>query len=147
MIGHGKKNISSEPWLIYTSLRHFCSQTPTCSGRPARPLISPWARGRTRVFLAQRGYTVTGVDRSRAAVAMAEEYARDRGAAIHAVAADMLDWPFPENQFDVILDFYFLERALVPRIQAGLKKGGILFSRPTRLTTSVSMVRTIPIFY
>jgi 2-polyprenyl-3-methyl-5-hydroxy-6-metoxy-1,4-benzoquinol methylase len=83
--------------------------------------------GQNAVFLAQRGIAVTGVDRSRAAVAMAEEYARDRGAAIDAVAADMLDWPFPENYFDVILDFYFLERALVPRIKAGLKKGGLLF--------------------
>ncbi len=83
--------------------------------------------GQNGVFLAQRGYTVTGVDRSRAAVAMAEEYARDRGAAIHAVAADMLDWPFPENHFDVILDFYFLERGSCAAHKAGLKKGGLLF--------------------
>lgn len=83
--------------------------------------------GQNAVFLAQRGYVATGIDRSRAAVAMAEKYARDRGSSIDAVAADMLDWPFPENHFDIILDFYFLERSLVPRIQAGLKKGGLLF--------------------
>lgn len=83
--------------------------------------------GQNGVFLAQRGYAVTGVDRSRAAAALAQEHARDKGVSIDAVAADMLDWPFPENHFDVILNFYFLERPLVPRIKAGLKKGGLLF--------------------
>ena len=83
--------------------------------------------GQNGVFLARRGYSVTGVDRSRAAAALAQEYARDKGVSIDAVAADMLDWPFPVNQFDVILDFYFLEPALAPRIMSGLKKGGLLF--------------------
>ena len=83
--------------------------------------------GQNAVFLAQHGYTVTGVDRSQAAVAHAREYAREKSVSIDAVAADMLDWPFPENHFDVILNFYFLEPALAPRIKAGLKKGGLLF--------------------
>ncbi len=83
--------------------------------------------GQNSVFLAQRGYTVTGIDRSQAAVAHAREYARYKGVSIAAVSADMLEWPFPENHFDVILNFYFLERDLVPRIKAGLKKGGLLF--------------------
>ena len=83
--------------------------------------------GQNAVFLAQRGYGVTGVDRSRAAAALAQEHARDKGVSIDAVAADMLDWPFPENNFDVILNFYFFEPALAPRIKAGLKKGGLLF--------------------
>ena len=83
--------------------------------------------GQNAVFLAQHGYTVTGVDRSQAAVAHAREYAREKSVSIDAVAADMLDWPFPENHFDVILNFYFLEPALAPRIKSGLKKGGLLF--------------------
>jgi 2-polyprenyl-3-methyl-5-hydroxy-6-metoxy-1,4-benzoquinol methylase len=83
--------------------------------------------GQNSVFLAQHGLAVTGVDRSRAAAALAREYARDRGVSIDTVAADVLDWPFPEEYYDVIADFYFLERGLVPRIKAGLKKGGLLF--------------------
>jgi tellurite methyltransferase len=83
--------------------------------------------GQNSVFLAQHGFAVTGVDRSGAAVAFARDYARGRGVSIDAVAADMLAWPFPENYFDVILNFYFLERDLAPRIIAGLKKGGLLF--------------------
>ena len=58
--------------------------------------------GQNGVYLAQRGYGVTGVDRSPAAAALAQEYARDKGVSIDAVAADMLDWTFPENHFDVI---------------------------------------------
>jgi tellurite methyltransferase len=83
--------------------------------------------GQNGVFLAQRGYCVTGVDCSQAAAELARKYAADNGVSIDAVAADMLAWPFPENYFDVILNFYFLERDLAPRIKAGLKKGGLLF--------------------
>jgi 2-polyprenyl-3-methyl-5-hydroxy-6-metoxy-1,4-benzoquinol methylase len=83
--------------------------------------------GQNGVYLALLGYAVTGVDRSQAAVALAQEYARSKGVSIDAVAADMLDWQFPENHFDIILNFNFLERYLVPRIKAGLKKGGLLF--------------------
>lgn len=82
--------------------------------------------GQNAVFLAQRGFAVTGVDRSQAAVELARQYAADRKVTITAIAADMLDWQFPENQFDLIINFYFLERELLPRIMAGLKKGGIL---------------------
>jgi len=83
--------------------------------------------GQNAVYLAQRGFAVTGVDRSQAAVDLAGQHAADRTVAINSVAADMLDWPFPENHFDVILNFYYLERGLVPRIKAGLKKNGLLF--------------------
>jgi len=83
--------------------------------------------GQNGVFFARRGYSVTGVDQSCAAVLLARELAHDNGVSIDAVAADMLDWPFSENYFDVILNFYYLEPALVPRIKAGLKKGGLLF--------------------
>ena len=82
--------------------------------------------GQNAVFLAQRGFAMTGVDRSQAACDHARQLAAHRGVAINTVAADMLDWQFPENQFDLIIDFYFLERALAPRIMAGLKKGGLL---------------------
>jgi len=82
--------------------------------------------GQNAVFLAERGFAVTGIDRSQAACDLARQLAADRGAAITAIASDMLDWQFPENHFDLIVDFYFLERALAPRIMAGLKKGGML---------------------
>ena len=96
-------------------------------GAGGKALDIAMGAGQNGVLLAQRGYGVTGIDRSEAAVALARDYARDRGVSINAVAADMLAWPFPENYFDVILNFYFLERDLAPRIIAGLKKGGLLF--------------------
>lgn len=82
--------------------------------------------GQNALFLAERGYRVTGVDRAQQAVALARRHAEARGAFIDAVAADMLSWPFPEDRYDVILNFYYLERELAPRITAGLKTGGLL---------------------
>jgi hypothetical protein len=39
----------------------------------------------------------------------------------------MSDYNIREDSFDVILNFYYLERGLVPAIKNGLKKGGLLF--------------------
>lgn len=83
--------------------------------------------GHNGIFLAGKGYTVTCVDRASSAVELIRANAARQGAAIQAVAADMLAYPIPENSFDVMLDFYFLERALLPGIKAGLRKDGLVF--------------------
>ncbi|MCX8043282.1 MAG: class I SAM-dependent methyltransferase [Desulfobacterota bacterium] len=83
--------------------------------------------GQNGIFLASRGYTVTCVDRSSSAVALIRANAAAQGVTIEAVAADVLTYPIPEQAYDVILNFYFLERSLLPAIKAGLKKGGFLF--------------------
>ena len=127
MNGHGKKSISIRSLADVPQPAVFLQEHAAMLGAGGTALDIAMGSGQNGVYLAQRGYGVTGVDRSRAAAALAQEYARDKGVSIDAVAADMLDWPFPENHFDVILNFYFLERALAPRIKAGLKKGGLLF--------------------
>lgn len=83
--------------------------------------------GHNGIFLAGKGYEVTCVDRSASAVGLMLDNAKKKGVSITAVEADMLAYPIAENSYDVILDFYFLERALIPKIKAGLKKKGILF--------------------
>ncbi len=83
--------------------------------------------GQNGIFLAEKGYAVTCVDRSASAVARIREHAVRRGVEVNAVVADMLAYPIVEQTYDVILNFYFLERSLFPAIAAGLKKGGLLF--------------------
>jgi 2-polyprenyl-3-methyl-5-hydroxy-6-metoxy-1,4-benzoquinol methylase len=83
--------------------------------------------GQNSVFLASHGYNVEGVDSSHSAVLLAGEAAGKRGVSLKAVEKNMLEYEIKENYFDIILNFYFLERSLIPGIHKGLKKNGIVF--------------------
>jgi SAM-dependent methyltransferase len=83
--------------------------------------------GQNAVFLASRGCDVTGVDRSESAVAIARRLAARDSLDLTAVTADVLTYPLPESCFDVIINFYFLERSLVTAIKQSLKQRGLLF--------------------
>jgi tellurite methyltransferase len=39
----------------------------------------------------------------------------------------MDEWPVPPARYDVILVFFYLNRALMPRLAAALRPGGLLF--------------------
>ncbi len=83
--------------------------------------------GHNAVYLASRGYRVTGVDRAGPAITLAEKHAELQGVTLNAVEADMLVFPIEENSYDLIINFYFLERSLLGAIQKGLKQNGLLF--------------------
>ncbi len=83
--------------------------------------------GRNAVFLASRGYDVTGVELSLPAVSAAMQVASEMGGSINAVKSDISDFDIKENYFDVIINFNFLDRDLMTIIKKGLKQGGLLF--------------------
>jgi SAM-dependent methyltransferase len=82
--------------------------------------------GRNAVFLAEHGFEAEAVDISPVAISRARKLARARGVRIKATAADLDTYPIPPGQYDLILNFYFLDRRLTPRIKKGLKKGGMV---------------------
>jgi tellurite methyltransferase len=82
--------------------------------------------GRNAVFLAEHGFGAEAVDISRIALSRARNLAKARGVKIKTVAADLDSYPIGRKQYDLILDFYFLDRRLIPRIKGGLKKGGVI---------------------
>ncbi len=82
--------------------------------------------GRNAVFLAEHGFEAEAVDISPVAMSRAQKSARARGVTIKAVAADLDTYSIPPGRYDVILNFYFLDRRLIPRIKKGLKKGGMV---------------------
>lgn len=82
--------------------------------------------GRNAVFLAQKGYRVTGVDFSSAAVKKAYLLAQEFGVKIKAVVASLNDYKIPANSYDAIICFYYVDRSLVEKIKQWLKPGGIL---------------------
>ncbi len=80
--------------------------------------------GRNAVFLAQKGFKVDAVDISRAGLKKTKALAREKGVKIHTVYADLKTYRIEKEKYDLIIDFYFLMRSLVPKIKRGLKTGG-----------------------
>jgi tellurite methyltransferase len=82
--------------------------------------------GRNALFLAARGYEVTGIDISPVAIERCREEAACLGLHLEAARADLASYRLPESAFDVILNFYYLQRDLCPRIAEALRPGGLL---------------------
>ena len=74
-------------------------------------------------FLLARGLRVVGVDISSIAVQQASK----RFVGLMAVIADLAYFNIPADTFDVILNFYYLQRDLWPQYQLALRPGGVLF--------------------
>jgi 2-polyprenyl-3-methyl-5-hydroxy-6-metoxy-1,4-benzoquinol methylase len=83
--------------------------------------------GSNAVFLAQHGFEVDGVDISSIAVDSVRQYAKNNRLAINAIEADLTNYKIQEQAFDLIADFYYLDRNIIPHIKKGLKCGGIIF--------------------
>jgi SAM-dependent methyltransferase len=81
--------------------------------------------GRNGVFLATKGFQVTGVDISAEGLKKAVALAAEHGTTITTLQADLATYAIPANTFDVILCTYYLQRELLPKIAAALKPGGV----------------------
>ena len=80
--------------------------------------------GRNAIFLSQQGFDVDAVDISRMGLRKAQKLAQEIGVKIHTVCTDLDTYPIKMEQYDLIANFYFLKRSLIPKIKKGLKKGG-----------------------
>jgi len=82
--------------------------------------------GRNALYLASLGFQVTGIDLSAVAVDKCRQKAERLGLSIEALVADLERSPLPMEEYDLILNFYYLQRSLAPQIAAALKPGGVL---------------------
>ncbi|MGZ8514729.1 MAG: sigma-70 family RNA polymerase sigma factor [Candidatus Limnocylindrales bacterium] len=62
--------------------------------------------GRNAVWLASRGWHVTGIDWSGVALQKAQASARAAGVQVNWIAADLLRWPSPADAFDLVTIAY-----------------------------------------
>lgn len=74
--------------------------------RPGRALDLACGEGRNAVWLAERGWRVTGVDFSEVALAKAAELASSRGAEVEWVVADVLEHEPEPRAFDLVALLY-----------------------------------------
>ena len=90
-----------------------------------RALDIACGEGRNSIFLARNGFRVTGVDISDTGIAKGERLAREQGVKVEFRRTD-LDGYYIAEQFDVILNFNFLLRGLIPGEVNALAPGGVL---------------------
>ena len=80
--------------------------------------------GRNAVFLAQHGFEVDAVDISEKGLKKARKLAREKGVKINTFLIDLDQYQIKKERYDLIANFYFLRRRLIPKIKKELKKGG-----------------------
>jgi SAM-dependent methyltransferase len=92
--------------------------------RKGRALVLAMGEGRNAVYLAENGYAVTGVDISEVAIEKCRHLAEERGVEVRTVVADLAEYDMGREEYDLITNFYFLDRSLFPKVIDALKPGG-----------------------
>lgn len=82
--------------------------------------------GRHAVFLAQKGFKVTGIDISSVALRKSKKLAKEYGVRFTTVRGDITTHNFKDGEFDAIVNFYYVDRELRKRLIKMLKPGGVL---------------------
>ena len=100
---------------------------------PGRAIDLGTGEGRNAIWLAERGFTVTGVDFSRVGLARAAGLAAGRGVSVDWVHADLLDYQPTPGRYDLVLIAYIqlpADRltALAQTAASALAPGGTLLA-------------------
>jgi tellurite methyltransferase len=82
--------------------------------------------GRHALYLAERGWLVTLIDISEVALKQARRQAEQRDVHIFTEQIDLTETQLPEDAFDLVVVFFYLERKLFLQIAASLRPGGML---------------------
>src|SRR5215471_18674412 len=83
-------------------------------------------QGRNTLFLAERGYDVTGIDSSQVGIDQCQDLARERGLTLTTIQADLTEYALPKAEFDVVVNCYYLQRDLIGEIKQSLRVGGVI---------------------
>ncbi|HEX7175254.1 MAG TPA: methyltransferase domain-containing protein [Pyrinomonadaceae bacterium] len=94
---------------------------------PQRALDVACGAGRHALVLAARGFRVTAVDASRVGIEMTLDRARARGLDLDARVADLArgEFTIEPDAYQLVCDFYYLQRDLFRAMRAGLRRGGL----------------------
>jgi SAM-dependent methyltransferase len=87
-------------------------------------------RGRNALPMAELGYAVTALDASSQGLSQLAEEAQCRGLAITTLQQDLEQNPrLPRAAFDVVLQFFYLQRSLFDAVRDAVRPGGVAVVR------------------
>jgi SAM-dependent methyltransferase len=122
---------SAEGYAYGTQPNDFLVEvTPLLPPAPAKVLSLGEGEGRNGVYLASRGYQVTGVDASAVGLRKAERLAAERGLSLTAVVTDLADFTVRPGAWDVVVAIFChlpmpLRRTVHRAVVEGLRPGGV----------------------
>jgi tellurite methyltransferase len=104
---------------------HYSSQL-----EPGRALDLACGAGRNSLYLAKQGWHVTAVDGSLLAIEILQERARAQKLIVDGRVVDLehSEFEIEPGAYDLICDCYYLQRSLIPKMQSGVRPGGIVVS-------------------
>ena len=127
------------PFLSTRWDERYRHESPDAWKRPSRFLMEhvpylPLGRAldvacgpaRNAVYLAKRGFVVDAVDNSREGLEMARAFMREQRVSVNLVFADLGRYVIRPGLYDLILNFFYLDRRIMPALIDGLKVGGYL---------------------
>jgi len=97
------------------------------SETPGAALDVAMGQGRNALYLASRGWHVTGVDWSSEGIAHAQDQARKRGLQLEAIDTDIAGFDFGDAKWDLVTLIYAgNDKAWLAKIKRAIKPGGLL---------------------
>ena len=129
----GRAMSDKERWnLKYEGTTYIYGKEPTAflkeklsPLKKGKALVLAMGEGRNAVYLAENGFDVTGVDISAVGIEKCGRLAEERGVVVNSVVADLTDYDMGKEQYDLITNFYFFDKSILPRVIDSLKPGGI----------------------
>ncbi len=116
----GQKPLHFDPWL-----KRVLPLLP-----PGRLLDIACGRGRNALPMAERGYAVTALDASSQGLSQLVDEARRRSLVIATLQQDLEQTPqLPRAAFDVVLQFFYLQRSLFDALRGAVRPGGLVVAR------------------
>lgn len=118
-------HFGTEPNAFLLSQQHLLQAGMSC-------LALADGEGRNGVWLAQQGLEVLSVESSPVALAKAQKLATERGANVCFELADLLQWEWGEERYDVVVGIFIQfvppvqREAMFSNIKRSLKRGGLL---------------------
>ena len=123
---------ANDEYIFGTAPNRFLASQAELIQPGMRALAVADGEGRNSVWLAERGARVHAVDVSPLALAKAQKLAQTRGVTIQFEQADLLNWRWPEAEYDLIAAIFIQfasptqRMPMIAGIRRALKPGGIL---------------------
>ncbi|MBE0598187.1 MAG: methyltransferase domain-containing protein, partial [Desulfuromonadales bacterium] len=114
-----EQSFDPDPWLL-----QLLPLLP-----PGEALDIASGRGRNALWLAERGWPVVAVDASAEALAQLEVEAGRRRLPVRTCRIDLEAEPRLPGSFELVLQFFYLQRSLLPALLASVRPGGVAVLR------------------
>ena len=124
--GFWDKKFAGEKYIYGKAPAKFLARNYDFIPSGSRVLDIGMGEGRNAVFLATKGYKVTGIDISRVAVQKARYLAKEFGVRIDTIVKSIKELKIKPGSIDAIICFYYVDREIVKTLKKWLKPGGVI---------------------